>query len=677
MKDKKKLPALLAAVSLALILIGSVLAQMFNTSHHTVSVDRIRFDTDKGVLSGLLYLPDGASESDPRPTVVVTHGYLNSAEMQDANAIELSRRGYVVLALDMYDHGHSKGNAENTGGFFSFWPTALYDAVSYMYQQPYVLKDEAGNGIIGVTGHSMGGFSTAMALYLDENDFAETGVRKLHCGLSEGADFMYTSLLGLTPEVAAATGGGRTLGKVCAEYDEFFFLPDDYNNKGTVIRKNWVATTAGKTFLEQENPEPGVWYDTADGGKRIVYQPSETHPWNHFSKTTTGHAISFYETAFAGYNDGLNLLPPSDQIWQLKELFECVALAGFILLFVPLMMLLMKLPFLAKAKTGVLQPQSSCSTLPSKIGTLALVLCCVLLPAVFFPALMDGNTASEPLMILTDAGALFGLVGLAAIFLSGKSTVNVPGYRTAGIVAALSGFGLMWVSSHNFLSNTTPFWSAPAVNQIAYWTVVCTLISALVMSMVYLISKAHNEVGLEAYGLKAQPINILAALCVAVLAFAAGYGLVFAVDAIFKTDFRLWVFAFKTFEPSVLPAILHYLPIFFLYYLISSIAICINTNTQSLQGIKGYLLAILLNAGGIILFVARQYITLFATGTAAHPTQALSAILLFGMIPTLVIAACYSRALYKRTGNVWTPAFFNALLMTTMTVANTAVYYQG
>ena len=51
--------------------------------------------------------------------------------MQDANAIELSRRGYVVLALDMYDHGHSKGNAENTGGFFSFWPTALYDAVSY------------------------------------------------------------------------------------------------------------------------------------------------------------------------------------------------------------------------------------------------------------------------------------------------------------------------------------------------------------------------------------------------------------------------------------------------------------------------------------------------------------------------------------------------------------------
>ena len=284
MSNKKKLPALLAAVSLVLILIGSIFAQMFNTSSYTVSVERIRFDTEKGTLSGLLYLPKGASAEDPRPTVVVTHGYLNSSEMQDANAIELSRRGYVVLALDMYDHGHSKANAENTGGFFDFWPTSLYDAVNYMYQQPYVLKDEEGNGIIGVTGHSMGGFSTAMALYLDETAYETSGIRMIYCGLSEGADYMYTSALGLTPEVAAATGGGRTIGKVCATYDEFFFLPDDYANQGTVIRKDWVSTTAGKTFLEQENPEAGVWYKTSDGGQRIVYQPNQTHPWNQAGK---------------------------------------------------------------------------------------------------------------------------------------------------------------------------------------------------------------------------------------------------------------------------------------------------------------------------------------------------------------------------------------------------------
>ena len=102
----------------------------------------------------------------------------------------------------------------------------------------------------------------------------------------------------------------------------------------------------------------------------------------------------------------------------------------------------------------------------------------------------------------------------------------------------------------------------------------------------------------------------------------------------------------------------------------------INTNTEKLQGWKGYAVAILLNAGGITVYLLRQYLTLFATGVAAHPTQALSSILLVAMVPTLAIAACFSRALYKRTGNIWTTAFTNGLLMTIMTVANTCVYYQ-
>ena len=166
------------------------------------------------------------------------------------------------------------------------------------------------------------------------------------------------------------------------------------------------------------------------------------------------------------------------------------------------------------------------------------------------------------------------------------------------------------------------------------------------------------------------------ALVVEVVAFVVAFVVVFVIDMIFVTDFRLWVFAFKTFEFSILPAALKYIPTFFLYYLVSTIAICINTNTEKLQGVKGYIVAILLNAGGITVYLLRQYITLFATGVAPHPSQALSSILLIAMVPTLAMAACYSRALYKRTGNVWTPAFFNAILMTVMTVANTCIYFQ-
>ena len=170
----KKKALRLMIIGLCLILAGSILACVFNSGGFTSKVSRITFDAQNGKMSGLLYMPKGASAESPRPTVIVTHGYLNSAEMQDANAIELSRRGFVVLALDQYDHGHSDlDNAVYTGTSFMeiwapFWINSMHDAVAYMYEQPYVLKDAAGNGMIGVTGHSMGGFGSTMAIAMDE-----------------------------------------------------------------------------------------------------------------------------------------------------------------------------------------------------------------------------------------------------------------------------------------------------------------------------------------------------------------------------------------------------------------------------------------------------------------------------------------------------------------------------
>ena len=96
--------------------------------------------------------------------------------MQEIAAIELSKRGYVVLAFDMYDHGDSQWD---TPAQFSFYVQAVYDAVQYMYDQDYVLKDADGNGMIGVSGHSMGGFSATSAVILDEMDFATSGIRKI------------------------------------------------------------------------------------------------------------------------------------------------------------------------------------------------------------------------------------------------------------------------------------------------------------------------------------------------------------------------------------------------------------------------------------------------------------------------------------------------------------------
>ena len=386
-----------------------------------------------------------------------------------------------------------------------------------------------------------------MALAMDEQEAMETGIRKIYCGLTEGSYFSYTGIFGIDAATADMLGGGRTQGKVAAQYDEFFFnAPDDPD--GTVRHKDFASTPDGMTFLRQtETAQANTWYETSDGGKRIIYEPAQTHPWNHFSKHTTAYAVEFYTEAFKENNQNLNQIDANSQVWQLKEVFECVALVSFVFFIIGFASLLIELLFFNKVKTE-LNPLPSIERTGSKIGIFALLLCLILVPGVFFSALMDGG--------------------------------------------------------------------------------------------------------------------------------AEMLGVLFLVDLTFKADFRIWTFAFKTFDFNIFPTIFRYFPTFLAYYVVSTAAITINTNTEKMQGFKGYLLAIALNAGGGFLWLVHQYGMLFTTGVAAHPGSALSGIVLVAMIPTLSIAAIISRNLYKKTGSIWLRAVLNALLMTTMTIANTMVAFK-
>ena len=614
----------------------------------SVNVSRINFETANGELSGLLYMPKGAGEDDPRPAIIVTHGYLNSAEMQDANAIELSRRGYVVLALDMYDHGHSNLKDEVYEGFAAygdflktwapFWLNSMNDAVQYMYEQPYVLKDEAGNGIIGITGHSMGGFSSTIAVANDERDFATNGYRKIYANLTEGSDFSYSGIFGVTAAAFDAAGGARFLGKVAAQYDEFFFnAPDD--PAGTVRKKDYVSTPDGMTFLQQtEAAKANTWYETSDGGHRIIYEPAQTHPWNHFSKTTTANAVEFYTTAFAAFKTGAKELAPTSQIWQLKEAFECVALLGFVLFIIAIALFLIELPVFKMAKTGEV-PVLPAAKGGIKAITAIILVVAILLPGLFFNGLYDGNATNKN--ILFWAAIVVAAIALVLAVVGIKN--NGKKILVGGIIAAIAGAGLAVMLKSSLYSGS--YWVAPVINSVAYWTLGCALMALLVVSTVYVAFKANDGAKLANYGVSLKPTAIIGGLLTAIVTVVIGYALLFLVDLIFKTDFRIWTFAFKTFDANIIPAILKYLPTFVLFYIISTISITINTN--GLKGVWGYLLAVALNAGGIILWLAYQYITLFSTGIAAYPGAALSGIVLVAMVPTLAIAACISRALYK------------------------------
>ena len=675
-------PSKVLALALILILVGSFFANVFNTSFFQVKVTRISFDTEKGTLSGLLYMPDGVDADDPRPTIITTHGYLNSAEMQDAPAIEMSKRGYVVLALDMYDHGHSmtKLDTENAAAFFSFWPTALNDAVQYVYEQDYVKKDDDGNGLIAVSGHSMGGFSTTMAMVMDEQSFAQTGIRKVHAGLTVGADFLWTSYLEVTGDVASAAMGPRVSGKIAGHYDEFFFDMAAASEARSVTHKDYVKQAEGIAFLgNPENPQAGEFYTLENGGLRVIYTPNETHPWNHFSKETTGNQIDFYSKAFEGNLSANQDVKSADsQTWFYKELFELVAMIGFFLLFVPLATLILQKVKGLQGSTYLdadqKAKQDNAQLINGKLHPALLALIVFIsaaFPAYFYPTLM--GKIPEKLLILqrgSEVLIVLSIVALALSFIMGTFKTNANKI-VSGIALIVAVFGRVLANQSDVFFKSSSYFNAPTVNQFAFWAISSAVFAVLFMSVIHFITSYKNQtVSLETYGLTKKPMDILKGLCLAVILLLSGVIILFVVDAVFKTDFRFWTFAVKTFNMKHVLSALGYMPIFFLFYLVNGIAIHKTTH-----GLKyGKSIAVLMNVGGLVLFLALQYGLLFATGTGFDPSQSLTSIILIGIVPVLLIAALYSKKLTEKTGNIYTSVFFNTMLMTLISIANTVVY---
>jgi pimeloyl-ACP methyl ester carboxylesterase len=709
-----KKPQHMLALALVLCILGSFFAGLFNTSFYSVKVKKITFNADHGTLSGLLYMPKGAGKDDQRPVIITTHGYLNSKEMQDAPAIEMSRRGYIVLALDMYDHGDSRWSEPIEVGkqFSTFWIYSQFDAAKYIYGQDFVKKDNKGNAYIAVSGHSMGGFSTLLALYMDEMNSLKAGYRMIHAGISVGADFSYAATIAKQDQLQAAYGS-RTVGMIAAHFDEFFFNKTDEEKTaaekavvGTVTYKDFAARTSGKAFLGLKPTdaagEAGKFYTAASGavavdgkevrasqqGKRIIYTPYETHPWNHFSKETTSNLIDFYTTAFSGVtspNQTNANLSSGRQIWWLKEGFSFVALIGFFMMFIPLITLLLQLPVLKRAKTAMPAVISEPKTTAQKAVFWVAIVISTLIPAYFYPALINKKGEGINILALSANVILLGAAVVVITFWCAffSNTSNRAEFKAKAVKATISSaiiaaatiiLKVMLKKSDKIITLGKTF-NEPITNQIAYWAVMSGIIAAIVTLCFYYLNKKAAGTKFEDYGISFNIPSILSNLLVALIAVVLGYALLWITQAIFTTDYRIWTLAVRTFTAEHLITALRYIPIFFIYYFINSVVINANTRFSSLKGAKGYIVAILLNVGGLVLWLLYQYGSLLFKHTGAYPAEALNGIVMIALVPCLAVAAVYAKKLFNKTGSVWLAAFLNSILFTMITVANTVMFW--
>ena len=303
-------PIPLVVLALGLILGGDVLAWVIQTDGGAVDVRDVRWTGSDGArMSGLLYVPDSATPTDPAPGILAVHGYINSRETQDGFAIEFARRGAVVLALDQSGHGYSDPPAFR-GGFGGA------EGLAYLRSLDVVDTDN-----IGLEGHSMGGWAVLVAAAGAPDDYRSIVIQGSSTGTSGAPD--------------ATDDWPRNLSVVFSKYDEFSGFMWGEPIPGDVPRGEKLMAAFGTT----EPVVPGrVYGSIAEGTARVFHQPPVTHPADHFSRTAIGHAVDWFQQTLTG----MAPLPHSNQRWFWKEFGNLLGAIGMILLLFPTGTLLLR-----------------------------------------------------------------------------------------------------------------------------------------------------------------------------------------------------------------------------------------------------------------------------------------------------------------------------------------------
>ena len=306
----------------AAILAGCLLASLVQTAGG-VRIQDVRFTgTGATPMSALLYIPAHATPKTPAPGILAVHGYINSRETQDGFAIELARRGYVVLALDQTGHGYSGGYA-SANGFGG--PDGL------KYLRGLDIVDPAN---IGLEGHSMGGWTVLAAAKAMPDAYKAVVLE----GSSSGAPFAAPG----TPTWP------RNLAVVFSQYDEFSWLMWNVPGGKAVGASPKLIAQFGASGPVQVGR---LYGDIAAGTARRLYTPATTHPGDHISTEAIGDALDWFGQTLKGGA----ARPVSDQIWPYKELGTGIALAGVIALMLGAFELMLGLPAFA-GLVGAPQP---------------------------------------------------------------------------------------------------------------------------------------------------------------------------------------------------------------------------------------------------------------------------------------------------------------------------------
>lgn len=644
MKTDNKRSAAVLAMLLVVIFICMISANSIQHAGGTIDITEGFIDADvsgdTAQLCYKLYRPVGATEENPAPAVLLLHGYQNDHETCSAYAIELARRGAVVLAIDEYGHGSTSAGLLNRGyvnhkvtvnyGMDSAEDGTFKDiggAVRYKIMMNFsnlsffddrYTKDDAGNELtdsscggvaayafmaelpfvdssrMAVSGHSMGTWSSwsVAAAYSGTEIMPKATV--LQCGelftgdAYDSEDIKFNNVMLLQ-----------------AKWDEFSYFRD-YKN---VVDDGLIKSPLRCEFLGTD-AESAAWDTTfgsfEDGSARRAELLMTNHRLTTHNAKGLAAAIDWFENSLGFTSD----IPAEDQIAKTKDVLTLAAMLCAVFAVLPVMELLLNAPFFRT----VAQP------LPPKEG----------------------------------------------IKKGGK-------WWTGAVITMLLSFAtypFMTQLGHGLLPLPEKIFRMTIGNGFLSWYLLLVIIM-FIFTAAARKKESYWSIGL---GTAEKPDRIawclmgrsaLLALCMV----AVMYVLVCICTCAFKLDFRfIWPF-FKPFTCVRFGQFFVYILIYVLFFLFNGSRCLASSRCGATyeKGFRGFLgtwwRCALMMVGGVLLLCLLEYIPFFANigpgadllfgSTFGGPFMSL----LIVFAPQVLVFSILCTYIYRRTGNVYTGAF--------------------
>ena len=598
-------------IALIVIFVCSLLACLLQTNAFKVKIKDMYIVTeDQQYLHALAFIPKSATAENPCPVVITSHGWLNSAEVQDAASIELSRRGIMVIAMDAYSHGMSSNTPVSTIDSTTKDGMGMVSLVEYVASgiMNFVDTDR-----IGIMGHSMGGMNTMNtvkyygALYNEAIAAAQAEDSEGGAEITEAEQTNADSVFKI--DAALPTGvspGGMDWTLVHCNYGDLYGRLEEGGASSSTGTANLIGTsTEALTMINSVDPtvtyvEEGVFYGDKDAGTlRVLYQPVTTHPLIHFSPGATKDVIEFFTYCW-DIDAGIS---SSNQIFLIKETINGIAMVALFSLLVPFAAVLVKLPCFAE---------------------------------------LDGKEGPRVPALTTKAKKRrfwFGwLIGGVISFFTAWLTVKTVGY----------------IFTSGFMTMST-FFGAPTMNVVMMWTLLNAIWGFFWFWFNFKRDKAAGERTDEMIGWKIGKKEFWKTLLLAAVIIGLIYIIVWFCKWLFNTDFRFWTPAIKTFNADKLVSYIQYLPVFFAFYLANSLIVNGACRFEGANEKRNLLLCGFGNILGCGTMWALQYGTLVLTGTCLWPggPDWVYVLVINFCIWQLFLAPFFLRNFYKITGKNW------------------------